>query len=289
MFRDTTFEDDAAFYYTTFKGGAYFDDANFAGNAHFVDANFAGNAHFGNANFKGNAVFSGETGATFEGRAYFVDANFADVAIFRKAKFTERLVFDPRINGEMWPPASGLISTNLTWNQVKGTFPEGENLVDMYARWENFFTLANKASEARKVRTAQRRYELRFWVWSVAAGLGGSWLLFAILYCWRFKRYRRWSILRHIWKMLLCSLDVISPSIRPWKYDWDRDGGLDVRRVAVITAVERAPLAGFCWAWGQPFWWPGWSPSGGGTTPIPAFPLAKGEGACSLPLIKGES
>ena len=81
---------------------------------------------------------------------------------------------------------------------------------------------------------------MRVWVWTVAGSFGIGWVLFTPLYYWRFRKDRRSSTLHHIGKLLLFSLDVISPSIRPWKYDWDEDGGLAVRQVAVFTAVESA-------------------------------------------------
>lgn len=41
-------------------------------------------------------------------------------------------------------------------------------------------------------------------------------------------------------KMLLFSLDVLSPGIGPWKYGWTKHGGLAVERVAALTAIQAA-------------------------------------------------
>lgn len=248
IFSDTTFEGRAdisstifeaspTFSVTTFKGYADFSDTTFRAGATLFITTFKGTADFRGTIFEGKAEFPG---TSFEAVVSFDTTTFEGSADFRTTLFLDRLSFLPRINGGMWPPNSGIIFSDLSWNQVKGTFPSGEDTIDMHGRWENFFTLSNKASDAEQVRTSRRRFQLRFWVWTVAGSFVGWWLLFTLVYYWCFRKYRRGSRPHHSGKLLLFSLDVISPSIRPWKYDWGQDGRLPVRRVVAITAVESA-------------------------------------------------
>ena len=247
-FFDITFEGGVVFFETTFAGSTVFSNATFEGPAEFDRTTFEGGVVFFETTFAGSTVFSNITFArstvffdtTFEGPAEFDRTTFEGTADFRGTLFRERLSFFPIIHAEIWPPDSGRIRTDLTWNRVKGTSPGGENTIDMHGRWENFFTFSNKAADAEQVRTSRRRFQLRFWVRTVAGSFGIWWVLFTPIYYWRFRTDRRSSTLHHIGKLLLFSLDVISPSIRPWKFDWDMDGGLPVRRVAIITAVESA-------------------------------------------------
>lgn len=140
----------------------------------------------------------------------------------------------------MLPPNSGNTNSDLLSDTVKGSFPDGRHDLEMHGRWENFFILGSKFVDAEKVRTSRRRLQLRKWIWSVSASFILWWLFFIPLYHRRFRNVHRKSKRRYVFKLILFSLDVISPSIRPWKYDWVLDGRLPVRKVAVITAVESA-------------------------------------------------
>lgn len=237
IFTGSTFKGYADFTGSVFKGNASFWGSTFEGNASFLVSAFEGNTSFVISTFEGNLSFFR---STFKGDTTFSSTSFNGFTDFREASFASTLHFDPRINNKIWPPISNPISTELTWNDVKDSFPHEGDVVEMHLRWVNIFTIANKFLDVEQARTSQRRFQLSKLLLSVGAGFGGSWFVFIFMYYRGFGRVYRRSELRYTLKLAAFSLDVISPSIRPWKYDWDRDGGLPVRRVAIMTAFESA-------------------------------------------------
>ena len=244
-YRDVTFKAAVDFGHTTFKGDVDFkgspcppgfipessETVTFEGPVSFNQVVFDGTPNFKDATFKDSSEFDS---TTFGGPVCFDDASF------------NFLTFDPRpIPREFLPPKANVIRSYLTWDRVKDTFPRpgilfATDKTDVYGAWENFFASAGNHVDARKIRTIIQRQELQIWIEVIAGSFAGWSLLFAPLYYWRFRRDRRSPVPHHAGKVLLFSLDVISPSIRPWKFDWTKDGGLPVHQVVVFTAVESA-------------------------------------------------
>ena len=213
-FWGATFQEDVLFFGATFEGDAIFKSATFGGYAYFAETVFREDADFVQARFEDTADFAN---AIIEGKTLFKDAYFA---------------------GNVWPPIRIGLGTDLTWNSVRDTLPEKS--LTFYGAWENLFNSGGNYVEASQVRTERRRSELRPVLYSLIISFPALVLLFAGMYYPFFRHGRRSPRHLHAAKALLFSLDVVSPGVGPWKYDWKEHGGLPVERVAVLSAAESA-------------------------------------------------
>jgi len=251
-FEGTRFEKPVSFPDTIFKGGDNnFYGAHFNERASFARATFQGRAMFSDSNFEDMADFHFvifEDDAVFS-LARFGDADFHAVEFNKYADFRQATVdgnmrlTDSIWSGQGWPPHRVGGSIDLQWRDVKDTMPS-EYKTEVYSAWENLFSTGGQFSSARQVRTAMTRYELRFFIYGLATSFSAVLIIFTGLYCWYFRRtrLRSWYHFIFIGKTLLFSLDVLTPGIGPWKYDWKwqhRDG-TPVRSNAVLTAIESA-------------------------------------------------
>ena len=205
----------------------------------FLRATFAKDVDFSNAIFETRiTVFRG---TNFERDADFFDVEFKGSVDFTDAVVEGRTLFgDAKFGGDVRPPHRVGRGTDLEWDDVDHTLPPEEKRADMYGAWENFFASGGQFDEASKLRTLRRHYSLRPLLYGVVVSFPLIVFLFAGMYYPFFRPARRSSRPVHIVKVLLFSLDVLSPGLGPWKYDWkDKEhGGLPLDRVVALTATE---------------------------------------------------
>jgi len=166
-------------------------------------------------------------GAIVEGEADFGGVILGGDALFFSADFRGKVIPPKKFTGH---------SLGLFWDSVKHTIPFFFGAVDCYAAWENLFTSAGDFGEARRVHRAWVRHELGLWflLWFVVFLVVTFY--FAARYYRRFGPVPRHSRLQHLRRVLLFSLDVLSPGIGAYKYEWDSI--LPVKKAVVLTTIE---------------------------------------------------
>ena len=230
-----------------FEGESDFSGATFMGDAGFTGDRFVGDVSFGHSVFQDTASFSG---SLFEARVSFEDTLFNDEVFFNNADVGRAWFIGTKFESFVHPPAQVMNLVGLNWDQIKDTIPATEKL-DLMGQWENLFASGGLHSQASEVRTARRHDQLKpIWV-SLSISFGSTVALFWLLYSgywWYFQRNESptpqpqstWR--RALWlaKVFLFSLDVNTPGISAWKYDWQTRGGLGLDRgpVPILTAVQ---------------------------------------------------
>ena len=122
---------------------------------------------------------------------------------------------------------------------MKHTFSGGDR-TDWLGAWETFFVSGGRYDSAGEVRTLRRRDEIRPLIISLPTAFVGALLGFAAVYSIPLGVGRRGSRAKHLGKLVLFSLDVITPGIGPWRHDWGGNETFPVERAAVLSAAESA-------------------------------------------------
>ena len=246
VFRGTTFEGDADFSNTAFQGQADFFDTTFEGDVNFSKARFLEGARFANVEFATNFARFDEV--SFRRDAEFSGTQFLKGGSFRATAFDGN--FDLRgirveggnldfslaeFGGDIRPPSftvTGSLS-GLTFAQVGDTVTCG-----VAGFWEEYFRQTGEFDGAEASAKVSKRCRLLPWFVRLGIGFGGVWSAFGLIYFVSFWRIQKKADYKGLWRIALFSLDVLSPGIGPWKYDWVTRGKLPVHDVAFFTAVE---------------------------------------------------
>lgn len=273
-FSRTLFQGAANFEGAVFNQGAKFNVARFEGDATFNTTIFQGEtscrraenpnqgesfADFRNTTFNERAIFNDAEisacidfgGATFNGFVGFRAVHIIGDAVFSHAKFKQSVNFgesviqgrfmlrDAEFLGKFEPPTSLQGATDLKWDDVKHAFPGGDRS-DWLGALQTFFSSGGQHHSAGKVSTAQRRHNLRIFVYYVPAAFLVVLLVFAVVYGLFMGLKTRGTRLRNSGKLLLFSLDVLTPGVGHWRYDWGGDDAFPTYRVSGIIAAETA-------------------------------------------------
>jgi uncharacterized protein YjbI with pentapeptide repeats len=257
-FVGTDFNDAANFEYALFRGGeASFTWAEFRGDADFLFAAFAGEASFTWAEFRGDADFKE---STFDRNVRFSMVQFNGEFDFRgvhakgDVDFGGAIINGDRVlfygaefDGCVEPPSkfTGRIF-GVFWHEVKRTIPgryaiiPSRLAVESYAAWEGMFSAGGDFADARIVRRTLVRYELRILIvgWVTISLLVA--LAFALVYLKRHQYLLRRSWRRHFWTFFFFSLDILTPGIGAYKYNWKVKRNISVDKLTVGTVIESA-------------------------------------------------
>jgi uncharacterized protein YjbI with pentapeptide repeats len=235
-FREAHFERRASFTWSRFKSETWFMGATFQQYISFSQTFFEGPAEFLNSTYMAKANFAM---ATFNNDLDFRGAVFKNEADFHGVLLGgNTLFFGASFEGDVLPPRQFEgASLGLFWDQVKHTIPSGW-AVESYTAWENLFLAEGDFGEARRVRRASLRHELNVWILSWFAISLSVLFAFTLTYLKRFQYFSRHSWRQNFGKVLLFSLDVMTPGIGAYKYKWEKS--IPVEDVVVLTAFESA-------------------------------------------------
>jgi hypothetical protein len=216
----------ADFRNTTFDARATFNDTVISSCISFAGSLFHGFAGFRGIHLDGDAVFQG---VKFKRSVDFGESVIQGRFFFRGAEFT----------GGFQPPTSLQGATDLRWDDVKHAFPGGDR-ADWLGALHTFFSSGGQHHSAAKVSTAQRRHNLRIFVYYVPTAFLLVLLVFAVVYGIFMGLKERGTRLRNSGKLLLFSLDVLTPGVGHWRHDWGGGDAFPTGRVSAIIAAESA-------------------------------------------------
>ena len=221
-FSNSKFDNRAEFVDSKFNGTVVFMGAEFGNVADFDETTFR-SVIFKDAEFKNNVSFRY---TTFSERVSLKGVTFAGNANFSGAKFESRVYIPFQIEG----------SILIYWYQIKHQVTgEDEGLF-----WEDVFTKSGHPVDARSARKYVNRSELSDLIFALVFSFINLMLIFPAMFYIRFRKERKVSRKRFFGKIMLFSLDIITPGIRLYRYDWEKEGNIPVSKVVVLTAIESA-------------------------------------------------